>query len=115
MQCQGSRYEAPSIVGKASITRVEVFCSQPGSVHESGAPMRIEFDLYHPEPIPGACLTFQIVNQAQVPVLHLCAYDHPIEICKTSGMTTVVCQVPSLNLTLVQHTSTAHSSTPPLA
>src|SRR5258707_627075 len=45
MQSQEARHEASPIVGKPSITRVEVFCSQPGSVHESGAPMRIEFEL----------------------------------------------------------------------
>ena len=113
MQSQESRYEASPIVGKPSITRVEVFCSQPGSVHESGAPMRIEFDFYHPEPIPGACLSFQIVNQAQVPVLHFCAYDHPIEICKDSGATTVVCQIPRLNLNVGQFSLKAYFADPP--
>ena len=113
MQTQESRYNATPKDGKPSITRVEVFCSQSGSVHESGAPMRIEFDLYHPEAIPGAGLTFQIVNQAQVPVLHLCAYDHPIEICKNSGTTTVVCQIPRLNLNVGQFSLKAYFSDPP--
>jgi lipopolysaccharide transport system ATP-binding protein len=113
MQSQASRYEEPPIVGKPSMTRIEVFCSQPTAVHESGAPMRIEFDLYHPEPIPGACLTFQIVNQAQVPVLHFRAFDHPIEICKDSGTTTVVCQIPRLNLNVGQFSLTAYFSDPP--
>jgi lipopolysaccharide transport system ATP-binding protein len=113
MQSQESRYEASPKDGKPSITRVEVFCSQPGSVHESGVQMRIEFDFYHPEPIPGACLSFQIVNQAQVPVLHFGAYDHPIEICKGSGTTTVVCQIPRLNLNVGQFSLTADFSDPP--
>jgi lipopolysaccharide transport system ATP-binding protein len=113
MQTQEARYQASPIVGKPSITRVEVFCSQPGSVHESGAPMRIEFDFYHPEPIPRACLSFQIVNQAQVPVLHFLAFDHPIEICKGSGTTTVVCHIPRLNLNVGQYSLTAYFADPP--
>ncbi len=113
MESQEARYEAPPVVGKPSITRVEVFCSQPGSVHECGAPMRIEFDFYHPDSIPGACLSFQIVNQAQVPVLHLLAFDHPIEICKGSGTTTVVCQIPRLNLNVGQYSLTAYFADPP--
>jgi len=113
MQSQESRYEASPVVGKPSITSVEVFCSQPGSVHESGAPMRIEFEFYHPEPIPGACLSFQIVNQAQVPVLHFRAYDQPIEICKGSGTTTVVCQIPRLNLNVGQFSLKAYVADPP--
>ena len=113
LQSQEARYEASPVAGKPSITRVEVFCSQPGSVHESGAPMRVEFDLYHPEAIPGACLTFQMVNQAQVPVLHFLAFDHPIQICKGSGTTTVVCQIPRLNLNVGQYTLTAYFSDPP--
>ncbi len=113
MHSQEARYEAPPIVGKPSITRVEVFCSQSDSVHDSGAPMRIEFDFYHPEPIPRACLSFQIVNQAQVPVLHFLAFDHPIEICKGSGTTTVVCHIPRLNLNVGQYSLTAYFSDPP--
>jgi lipopolysaccharide transport system ATP-binding protein len=110
---QESRYEAPPKTGKPSITRVEVFCSQPGSVQESGAPMRIEFDLYHPEPIPGACLSFQIVNQTQVAVLHFSAYDHPVEICRGSGRTTVVCHIPKLSLNVGQYSVTAYFAEPP--
>jgi lipopolysaccharide transport system ATP-binding protein len=113
MHSQEARYEATPTVGKPSITRVEVFCSQPGSIHESGAPMRIEFDFYHPEPIPGACLSFQIVNQAQVPVLHFLAFDHPIEICKGSGATTAVCHIPRLNLNVGKYSLTAYFSDPP--
>jgi lipopolysaccharide transport system ATP-binding protein len=113
VQSEESRYEASPNASKPSITRVEVFCSRPGAVHESGAPMRIEFDFYHPESIPGACCSFQIVNQAQVPVLHLCAYDHSVEICKGSGSTTVVCRIPRLNLNVGQYSLTAYFADPP--
>lgn len=113
IQSQESRYEAVPNPGIPSMTRIEVFCSQPGSVHESGAPMRIEFDFYHPEPIPKACLSFQIVNQAQVPVLHFRAFDHPVEVCKASGTTTLVCQIPRLNLNVGQYSLTAYFSDPP--
>jgi len=113
MCSQEPRYEEPPKVGKPSITRVEVFCSRQGSVQESGASMRIEFDFFHPEPIPEACLSFQIVNQAQVPVLHFCAFEHPIEICKDSGATTVVCTIRRLNLNVGQYSLTAYFSDPP--
>jgi lipopolysaccharide transport system ATP-binding protein len=113
MHSQDSRYEAAPKIGKPSITRVEVFCSQPSSAHESGAPMRVEFDFYHPEPIPEACLSFQVVNQAQVPVLHFRAFDHPIEICKGSGTTKVVCEISRLNLNVGQYSLTAHFTDPP--
>jgi lipopolysaccharide transport system ATP-binding protein len=113
MQSEESRYEGSPFVGKSSITRVEVFCSQSGSVHESGAPMRIEFEFYHPEPIPGACLSFQIVNQFQVPVVHFLAFDQPIEICKGSGTTSVICQIPRLNLNVGQYSLTVYFTDPP--
>jgi lipopolysaccharide transport system ATP-binding protein len=110
---QQSRYEAAPKPGKPSITRVEVFCSQAGSVHESGAPMKVEFEICHSQAIPGACLSFQIVNQVQVPVLHFCAYDHPILIGKGSGRTTVVCHISRLNLNIGQYSLTAHLAEPP--
>jgi lipopolysaccharide transport system ATP-binding protein len=113
MQSQDALYAVPPVVGKPSITRIEVFCSQPSAVHASGAPMRIEFDLYYPAPIPGACLTFQMVNQAQVPVLHFCAFDYPVEICKGSGTTKVACQIPRLNLNVGQYSLTAYFTDPP--
>ena len=113
IRSQESRYEASPNHGIPSIARVEVFCSQSGSVHESGAPMRVEFDLYHPEPIPSACLKFQMVNQAHVPVLHFRAFDHPIEICKGSGTTKVVCHIPRLSLNVGQYSLTAYFSDPP--
>lgn len=52
----------------------------------------------YPEPIPGACPTFQMVNQTRVPVLHFCASDHADEIRKCSDTTTVVIEIPRLNL-----------------
>jgi lipopolysaccharide transport system ATP-binding protein len=110
---QAARYEAPPKTGKPSITRIEVFCSQAGSVHESGSPMRVEFDLNHSEPIPGACLSFQIVNQTQVPVLHFSAHDCPVEICKRSGRTTLVCHIPRLSLNVGQYSVTAYFAEPP--
>ncbi len=113
MHSQESRYEAAPKIGKPSITRVEVFCSQPSSVHECGASMRVEFDFDHSEPVPGACLSFQMVNQAQVPVLHFSACDDPVEICKSSGTTTVVCQIPRLNLNVGQYSLTAYFTEPP--
>jgi lipopolysaccharide transport system ATP-binding protein len=110
---QEGRYEAAPVNGKPSITKIELFCSQPGSVHESGASMRIEFDLYHPEPIPGACLSFQMVNQDQVPVLHFRAFESQIDICKDSGTTTVVCEIPRLNLNVGQFSLKVHFTDPP--
>jgi lipopolysaccharide transport system ATP-binding protein len=110
---QEPRYESVPKTGKPSITRVEVFCSQPGSVHESGAPMRVEFDFCHSESVPEACLSFTMVNQAQVHVLHFPAYDYPVELCKGSGTTTVTCQIPRLNLNVGQYTLTAYFTEPP--
>jgi lipopolysaccharide transport system ATP-binding protein len=110
---QEARYEATPVPGKPSITRIEVFCSQEGSVHESGAPMRVKFDIYHPEPLPGACLSFQIINQDQVPVLHFRAFESPIDICKDSGTTKVVCEIPRLNLNVGQFTLKVHFTDPP--
>jgi len=75
--------------------------------------MRIEFEFHYQRQIPGACLSFQIVNQAQVPVLHFCAYDYPVEICKGSGTTTIACLVPRLNLNVGTYSLTVYFSDPP--
>jgi lipopolysaccharide transport system ATP-binding protein len=90
-------------IGKPSpneprIVRAEVTCSESNRTQESGKPWSVSFQLDFPAPIPDACLSFQIINQFQNPVLHLCAYDHEISICKGAGVTEVTCTIPELDL-----------------
>jgi len=90
-------------IGKPSlkeprITRVEIACSESARTQESGKPWSVTFQLNFPTSIPDACLSFQIINQYQNPVLHVCAYDTDIVLCKGPGITEVHCTIPELDL-----------------
>ncbi|HUB68496.1 MAG TPA: ABC transporter ATP-binding protein [Candidatus Methylacidiphilales bacterium] len=80
------------------ITRIEITCSEPGQVHDSGKPWKAKFAIHFPYHVPQACFSFQIINQYQNPVLQLAAYDAGIYVCRGVGTVTVECAIPSLSL-----------------
>jgi lipopolysaccharide transport system ATP-binding protein len=91
-------YTAPPHPDHPNITRAEIQCSEPGNTHNSGEPWKARFEIHYPVALPKASLSFQIFNQFQSPVLHLCAYDHDLSICKGVGTTVVECSIPHLDL-----------------
>ena len=82
------------------VTRVEIACSESATTHNSGKPWQIMIRLETPFPMPNACLSFQIFNQYQNPVLHICGYDEGIVILKDVGVTEVHCTIPQLDLNI---------------
>ncbi len=80
------------------LTRAEIFCSEATKTHDSGKPWSAKFEIHSPVPVPNACFSFQIVNEFESPVLHLCAYDSYFSICKEAGITEVRCEIPQLDL-----------------
>ena len=110
---QSGTYTAPPLDARPSFTRVEMKCSESGQSHDSGKPWEVIFQIHSPYAVPKACLSFQIVNQDQCPVLHLCAYDADLALCPVAGFNTVSCQIPSLRLNVGHYHLKAYLSEPP--
>lgn len=91
-------YSAPPCADHPNIVRAEVQCSEAGNNHNSGETWKARFEIHYPYALPKASLSFQIFNQFQSPVIHLCAYDVDISICKGVGTTVVECTIPKLDL-----------------
>jgi lipopolysaccharide transport system ATP-binding protein len=106
-------YQAAPALKQPNITRVEIACSESPQTHASGKPWSVTFRFHYPFPAPNACLSFQIVNQYQNPVLHLCAYDHDLSICRGVGETEVRCRLPRLDLNVGSYFLKVYLSEPP--
>ena len=91
-------YNAPPCPDHPNIVRAEVQCSEAGYNHNSGETWKVRFEIHYPYALPKASLSFQIFNQFPSPVIHLCAYDFDISICKGVG-TTKSSNAPSRNST----------------
>jgi lipopolysaccharide transport system ATP-binding protein len=96
-----------------TIVRVEVHCSQTGSMHDSGEPWHVRFEIDYPYAPPAPTLSFQIVNQFQSSVLHFNTYDHDVEICKGKGRMSVTCTIPRLDLNVGAYSLRANLMGPP--
>ncbi|MEO6053608.1 MAG: ABC transporter ATP-binding protein [Chthoniobacterales bacterium] len=95
------------------IESVRVITSEAGEVHAAGKPLKVELTINHPQPIRGACISFQIINQMQQPATHHWIYDSDQPICRTAGTTTLVCELPKVRLNIGHYALRVYFSEPP--
>jgi len=110
---RGAIYQGIYSKTTPTITKAEIKCSEAGQTHNSGEEWRITFHLHHPHSITKACLSFEIVNQSQQPVLHLCAYDQMMPACTGDGTLVLECVIPELKLNVGSYYIKAYFSEPP--
>jgi lipopolysaccharide transport system ATP-binding protein len=84
-------YSEPGI--KPSITKIEVKTSLSNQVHEFGKPLEIEFEIYTPIPIVGACFSFQITDIQERPIVHLWTFDNERPMCRKEGKHRIICKI----------------------
>jgi lipopolysaccharide transport system ATP-binding protein len=82
------------------VRRVEVLASHSNDVHHFGEPLSIKVWIRHEEPMKGGCLSLQVFNQYQQPVIHTFAYNPDVCFGGTPGETILTCQFPSLRLNI---------------
>jgi len=83
------------------------------STHISGTDFECHFTIKHQKPIKGACLSFQIVNQFQHPVIHSWIYDADQNWGRHSGLSNLKCLIPSLSLNVGKYALNIFLSEPP--
>jgi lipopolysaccharide transport system ATP-binding protein len=113
---KGSReasYMRPIALGGSSphIARVEVLTSESNGMQQFGEPLEVRFWIEHLQPISRACLSFQIINQFQQPVVH--AFDYELMFGSHSGSSFISCRFPQLRLNVGQFYLRAYLSEPP--
>ena len=90
----GAHYEGSPNPNQASVQKIRIITSKPGSVQESGEPMKIEFEIFLPEAREGRTFSFQIVDSLDRPVVHIWRYDQDKPFLRGKGLQKVVCEIP---------------------
>ncbi len=95
------------------IARSEVITSEPNGIHQFGEPLEVRFLIKHDKPIAKACLSFQIVNQFQQPVVQAWAFYPDVQFGNQKGETLLTCRFPSLKLNVGWFYLRTHLTEPP--
>ncbi len=104
---------APNLRPQAPyIQSVRLRTSEAGGVQAGGRPLEVRLEIVHPEPINGACLSIQIVNQFQHPATHLWIYDSDVPFARQPGRTVLTCRIPATRLNVGHHTLRVFLSEP---
>jgi len=97
----------------AHIESIQLYTSESPGVQGLGSPMSVDVTLVHPEPIDGACFSFQIVNQRQQSAIHAWAYHTEHSFATAPGKTTLICRFPRLRLNVGRYSLRAYFTEPP--
>jgi lipopolysaccharide transport system ATP-binding protein len=95
------------------VRRAEVITSNANGVHSFGEPLEIKFFISHAQLLSRGCLSFQIVNQFQQPVIHAWAFHPQVRIATTEGEAVLVCRFPALRLNVGQFYLKTYLTEPP--
>jgi lipopolysaccharide transport system ATP-binding protein len=93
------------------IARVEVSTSENNGVQYFGEPFEVRFWIEHAQPMVRACLSFQIFNQFQQPVVH--AFEPELMFGSQSGSSLLLCRFPRLQLNVGRFYLRVFLSEPP--
>jgi len=99
-------YRAKEHSDRPSITRVQVFTSDPNNIHRHGKQFRIEIDVNMPFESTGVGVSFQIMNELSQPVVASWAYPSVKPLFRERGHHTVECVIPELRLYAGEYTLT---------
>ena len=80
------------------IISVSLATSGPGAVQQHGAPMTVDLEIFAPEPVPAAAVSFQICTMMHQPVVHVLHLDSEAPILREPGLHRLTCTFPSLRL-----------------
>jgi lipopolysaccharide transport system ATP-binding protein len=108
-----SIYTATPSRDSLRLTRAEVLCSETNQTQASGKSWTALFQFSSPLSIPQPQLSFQIINQAQNPVLQLRPGDSQISANSKGGTTELRCDIRKLDLNVGSYHLKVHLSNSP--
>jgi lipopolysaccharide transport system ATP-binding protein len=112
---RGSYSAVHKSVQRPHVSRIALQAGAEG-VHVSGEPMVITFEVTQAAPIERGCFSFQIVNQAQQPILHCSIFatdESREELFRKAGTTILKCRIPRLALNVGSYTLRTYLTEPP--
>ena len=80
------------------ITRIVLDTSLPGSIHEFGRKLKVEFTVNCPIDVPNLALSFQIIDEFENPIIHTWQIDSEYQINRGKGIYKFICTYEKLRL-----------------
>lgn len=111
---RGLEYFAQSNKEKPNIVSVSIQTSNTNNVHIFGNPLVIKIKVWTPRSLKGASLSFQILNNQDVPIIHLWSFDSERPMCGEPGFYALDCRIEKLRLYMGEYTLKVHFSGPPM-
>lgn len=106
-------YRAPTERPRPCVLAASVKTSRGNSIQAFGEPMTVEIVVDHPQPVRGACLSFQVVNQFNHPVQHHWTFAEDRVFADRPGQTRLICELPKVRLNVGTYSLRVHFSEPP--
>lgn len=106
-------YESETGGSKPLIKRVELLTSFPGNIQMNGDKMKILIDINTPNPVKGACFSFQIVDSKERAFTHSWIFDSDTPFCREEGVFRLTCIIPNLKLYMGKYFLNCHFTEPP--
>jgi lipopolysaccharide transport system ATP-binding protein len=100
--------DAPDRPGRSRVREVHLHTSSGAGTHELGEPLVVEAVVALDEARRGRTLSFQLVNQNGVAVLHVWRYDADAPWLRQAGTCRVRCTIPRLRLNVGTYALTCH-------
>jgi lipopolysaccharide transport system ATP-binding protein len=91
-------YQRPASGTHPEITRVELHTSRSGQLQQFGKPMAIDVEIYAPESVPNAAVSFQIMTSRHQPVVHVLNLDKEVPMLRSAGTHRLRCLFPNPRL-----------------
>jgi ABC-type polysaccharide/polyol phosphate transport system ATPase subunit len=106
-------YEAKPNEKACQIVRVDIPSLADSGIHISGKPLRIRVYIRSDKSIKQGCLSVQLTNYLNMPVLHLRAYDNGIFWGSEPGMSVLECELRECSLNVGSYRLSLYLSDPP--
>uniref|UniRef100_UPI003592FD50 ABC transporter ATP-binding protein n=1 Tax=Persicitalea sp. TaxID=3100273 RepID=UPI003592FD50 len=110
---RGTVYSAPPDTFKPTVTQVKLNTSLPNNYHRCLDALTIDFTLHTPVPLRGACLSFQVVNNRQHPIVHLWSFDSERPMCREAGTFRIRCEIPTTRIYMGDYILKVYFTGPP--
>ncbi len=110
---KGSKYAKLPSPARPSVVGVEVETNLPNNYHACLDPLTVNISLHTPVALRGACVSFQIVNARQQPVVHLWNFDSEKPMCRKAGKVYLSCVIPKARIYKGEYTLKVYFTGPP--
>ncbi len=95
------------------VTRVKLSTAEPNNVHICGEPFQVHLEITTPRSVRSLCLSLQVLNELQQPVIHLWTFDSERPIGREPGVFEAVCKIPEMRLYMGRYHLKFYLSEPP--